>query len=171
MQEASSPAETAVDEEKQAVLAGEIISKSLSQPSPLLFMLHELQDTFGSISETNISQISEALNTPMPEILAIVTFHKQFKLNMGGEAALVARNTIRVCSGAPCHVKGSQTIMDKIAELLEIQAGEVTKDQRFAFEVVDCLGACGVSPVMMINDDIHGNLTTDKLPDIFNNYK
>ncbi len=152
------------------VLIAEIVAQGVKQPSPLLYILHELQEKTESISEEAISQISEALKIPMPEILALITFHPQFKLGFGDVAGPKARNVIRICSGAPCYANGAQTVIESISEMLEIQSGEATEDGRYVLEVVDCLGACGMSPVMMINDDIHGGLTSEQLPDILNKY-
>lgn len=149
----------------------EIVSEGLKQPSPLLFMLHGLQDKMGYVSEDAVFQIAEALKVPTPEILSIVTFHREFRLKLKNEPAPIeARHIIRLCSGAPCYTKGSTSIGEEITKLLNIQKGEVTEDKKFAFEVVDCLGTCGISPVMMINDDIHGNLTNEKLPEILGQY-
>lgn len=155
----------------KTLLAEKIISAGIKQPSPLLFILHGLQDEIGYVPEDAIRMISDSLKLPMPEVLSLVTFHRQFKLKMNNEPENVARNTIRVCSGTPCYTKGSQPVIDKLCELLEIEKGETTKDQRFALEMVDCLGVCGMSPVMMINEDIYGNLTAEDLPEYLDKYK
>ena len=160
-----------VDLVDKSLLAQEIICKSVNQPSPLLYMLNELQAKVGYISENAVHQIADTLKIPQPEALSIITFHRQFKLKMNNEPDIVARNVIRVCSGAPCYTNGSQLIVDKLFELLGIQKGEITKDSRFALEVVDCLGTCGMSPVMMVNEDIHGNLTGEQVPQLLDNYK
>lgn len=168
--------EAVVNEDVGAIdetpLVKEIVSNGLSQPSPLLFMLHEIQDKIGYVSEDAVYQISDSLKVPTPEVLSVVTFHRQFKLRLKNEPAPIeARNVIRLCSGAPCHTKGSSSILEELCKLLKIQKGEVTEDKKFALEVVDCLGSCGMSPVMMINEDIYGDLATEQLPGYLDAYK
>ncbi len=153
-------------------LIEKVVFEGVSQPSPLLFMLHELQAKMGYVSEDAVCQISEALKIPTPEVLSFVTFHQQFKLKLKHEPVPIeARNIIRLCSGAPCHTKGSSTILDTLCKLLNVQKGEVTQDKKFALELVDCLGTCGMSPVMMINEDIHGDLSAEHLADLLNKYE
>ncbi len=155
----------------EPVLAQEIISEGLTQPSPLLFMLHRLQDEVGYVSEETVYHLSEALKVPMPEIISIVTFHRQFKFKLTNEPEPVARNIIRVCSGAPCYSKGSSPITEELCKLLEIDKGEATEDKKFFLEEVDCMGACAMSPVMMINEDIYGELETDQVPAFLEKYE
>jgi len=161
-------AEEAVNE---SLITKEAIIKGLKQPASLLFILHELQEKIGFISEDSIYQVSESLAIPRPEIISVVTFHRQFKLKRKNEPEVAARNIIRVCSGTPCYSKGSKPITEKLCEMLGIQRGEATKDKRYLLEESDCMGVCAMAPAMMINEDIHGELTAEKLPEILGKYK
>ncbi len=78
---------------------------------------------------------------------------------------------IRVCTGTACHVRGAEKIMDKLTEELDIQPGETTDDLKFTIEPVACIGCCGLAPVIMVNDDTHGRLTPDEIPEILEKYK
>ncbi len=153
----------------ELLLVKEIVDKGLIQPSPLLFILHSLQDQLGYVSEDAIYQISASLNVPTPEVLSVVTFHRQFKLKLKHEPE-IARNVIKVCSGTACYVKGAQMILDKLSGLLEIQKGEITKDKRFGLETVDCLGTCSMAPAIIINDDIFGSVEVGQLAGFLENY-
>jgi len=108
--------------------------------------------------------ISEAMGVPLEKIYGIATFYAQFTLSPKG------KYRCSVCLGTACYVKGAQAIYDKLVELLGIQEGECTPDGKFSLEACRCVGACGLAPVMMINDDVYGRLTPEMLPDILAKY-
>jgi NADH:ubiquinone oxidoreductase subunit E len=94
----------------------------------------------------------------------VATFYSQFHLNPRG------KNIIRVCQGTACHVRGAKAILKALEDTLKITAGKTTPDLKFTLETVACIGACGLSPVMMVNDDTHGRLTPEIVPQILSRY-
>ncbi|NLF27752.1 MAG: NAD(P)H-dependent oxidoreductase subunit E, partial [Clostridiales bacterium] len=109
--------------------------------------------------------IAEGLGVPLSEIYGVATFYSQFALEPRG------RFVIGVCMGTACYVKGSKEILDRLTRGLEIKVGSTTADGRFTLRDTRCLGACGLAPVIMINDDVYGRLVPDDLPGILDKYR
>jgi len=110
-------------------------------------------------------KISEGMGVPLAEIYGVVTFYTQFYLKPKG------RFRINVCLGTACYVKGANLIMDKLQEKLGIHVGDCTEDGKFSLEACRCIGACGLAPVIMINDDVYGRLTPDDVEGVLEKYK
>ena len=108
--------------------------------------------------------ISAGLDVPLAEIYGIVTFYTQFSLNPKGDYQ------IAVCLGSACYVKGSGDILDKIKEKLGIDVGECTPDGKFSIDATRCIGACGLAPVLTVNDEVYGRLGVDDVDDILAKY-
>ncbi|RLE12712.1 NADH-quinone oxidoreductase subunit NuoE [Candidatus Aerophobetes bacterium] len=149
------------DEEK----INQIIDRYRDDPGPLISILQEVQATFGYLPKDALSHLSRRLKIPESKIWGVVTFYSQFYLEPRG------RNTIKVCLGTACHVKGSDKILDKLRKILGIKEGQTTKDLKFSLETVRCLGTCFLAPVMMINNDYYGRLTPDRVEHIVNQYR
>lgn len=147
-------------QELQAILA-----KYQGKKGSLIPVLQEAQDLYGYLPESAIRHIARELNIPTSEVYGVVTFYSQFHLKPRG------RNIIKVCQGTACHVRGGKAILGQIQDSLKIKPGETSDDLRFTLEIVACIGACGLAPVIMINDDTHGRLTPDVLDDILNKYE
>lgn len=130
----------------------------------LIPVLQKAQDIYGYLPKPVLETIADELGVPVAEVFGVVTFYAQFHLNPRG------KNIIRVCQGTACHVRGASGILDAIAGHLKIKAGETTKDLSFTLETVACLGACGLAPVIMVNDETHGRLTPDAVPGILDSY-
>jgi len=143
----------------------EIIEKYKDTRGALIPVLHEAQEVYGYLPLSVQKRISEGLNIPLAEIYGVVTFYTQFSLKPKGE------NRINVCMGTACYVKGASQIVEKIQEVLGIHVGDVTEDGKFSLDVCRCVGACGLSPVVMINDEVYGKLTPDMIEDILNKYR
>ncbi len=126
--------------------------------------LQFVQKSRGYIPEDGLEYVSEFSNTSLAKVYGIATFYSQFYLEPQGE------HTIKVCQGTACHIKGANEIYDSLLSELQIAPGEVTPDGKFTLTTVRCLGACSLAPVMMIDEDIHGNLTPDKAVDILGEY-
>jgi NADH-quinone oxidoreductase subunit E len=105
------------------------------------------------------------LNIPFSEVFGVVTFYAQFHLKPRG------RNIIRVCLGTACHVLGGGKIFDRLQEILGVENGGTTEDLRYTLESVACIGACGLAPCIMINDDTHGRLVPGGLEEILEQYQ
>lgn len=142
-----------------------IIEKHKDMKGALIPVLHEIQDLYGYLPEDALMKVSEKLNVPMTEIYGVASFYSIFALKPKGE------HVIRVCLGTACYVKGSQSIIDKISQELDIEIGKTTKDGKFTLEATRCLGACGLAPVMVIGDRVYGRLTVEQIPRILSEYK
>jgi len=109
--------------------------------------------------------VSREMKIRPSELYGVATFYSQFHLNPRG------RHIIRVCRGTACHVRGSLAILDRLKKTLQVEENGTTEDLRFTLEPVACLGACGLAPVMMVDEDTHGRLTPDKVMEILNSYE
>lgn len=143
----------------------EIISKYKHTRGALIPVLHEAQELFGYLPVTVQKAVSEGLNIPLTEIYGVVTFYTQFSLEPKG------RFKIQVCLGTACYVKGAGAILDKFKEKLGINVGDCTEDGKFSLDACRCIGACGLAPVVMINEDVYGRLTPDDVEGIIEKYK
>ena len=143
----------------------EILEKYKGMNGALIPALQEAQNAYGYLSREVIERIAEKMAIPVSQIYGVVTFYSQFHLNPRG------RNIIRVCQGTACHVRGAKAVLQAIEEQLKIAAGATTPDLKFTLETVACIGACGLAPVLMVNDDTHGRLTPDDIPGILAKYE
>jgi len=143
----------------------EFIENNRHKDGVLMLVLQEVQELFGYIPYEIAKLISKELKIPLAEIFGVATFYSQFSLHPKGE------NVIGVCLGTACYVKGGQEILKKIEELLGITVGQTTPDGRFSIDATRCLGSCGLAPVMMINGQIHGRLTADRVEEIIEQYR
>lgn len=119
-------------------------------------VLQDIQDAFGYIPEDAVEWFSKKLDIPASRFFGITTFYAQFHLKPRG------KNIISVCCGTACHVKGSNKIAERIKKDLSLNSeGETTEDKRFTFEVVRCVGACSIAPVVLVNNRVYGDMTVD----------
>jgi len=142
-----------------------ILEKYEGQKGALIPILQQVQDLYNYLPKVTLEYVAEKTGVPISSIYGVVTFYSQFHLQPRG------KNIIRVCQGTACHVRGGKLILQKVEKELGIKAGHTTDDLRFTLETIACLGACGLSPVMKINDDTHGRLTEDDVPKILAQYK
>ncbi len=142
----------------------EVIAKYKDQDGPLMPVLQEAQAIYGYLPIEVQKMISEGLDIPLEHIYGVVTFYAQFSLAPKGEYK------IGVCLGTACYVKGSGDILNKIKEIIGIDVGECTPDGKFSLEATRCIGACGLAPVMTINEDVYGRLVVGDIPDILKKY-
>ncbi|APG25432.1 NADH-quinone oxidoreductase subunit NuoE [Syntrophotalea acetylenica] len=131
----------------------------------LIPVLQGAQDIYGYLPAEVLETISKELNIPFSEVFGVVTFYAQFHLKPRG------RNIIRVCLGTACHVLGGGKIFDRLQEILGVENGGTTEDLRYTLESVACIGACGLAPCIMINDDTHGRLVPGGLEEILEQYQ
>ena len=142
-----------------------ILAKYEGQKGSLIPILQEVQGLYNYLPKDVLEYVAVKTGVPISEIYGVVTFYSLFHLNPRG------RNIIRVCQGTACHVRGGKLILQALEKELGIKAGHTTEDLRYTLETVACIGACGLAPVMQINDDTHGRLTPDKLPAILKRYQ
>ena len=128
-------------------------------------VLQQAQEIFGYLPKDVLIKISKEINVPISQIFGVVTFYAQFHLEPRG------KNIIRSCQGTACHVRGAKAVLASIKEKLGLKDGQVTTpDLKFTLETVACIGACGLAPVFMVNDDTHGRLTPESVGPILDKY-
>ncbi len=142
-----------------------VIAAHKDQKGAVIPVLHEAQNIYGYLPMEVQKMISEGLNVPLAEIYGIVTFYAQFSLNPKG------KYQIGVCLGTACYVKGSGDILDEVKKILNIEVGECTPDGKFSLDATRCIGACGLAPVITINEDVYGRLGKGEIADILKKYE
>ncbi len=142
-----------------------VIDEFKGKEGPLMPVMHKAQELFGYLPIEVQNFISEALDIPMSDVYGVATFYSQFSLKPKG------KYFIGVCLGTACYVKGAQKILDELAKELNIKPGDTTEDMKFTLEATRCLGACGLAPVLMVNDDVYGRLVTSDVKGIVDKYK
>ena len=141
-----------------------VIEEHKGQPGATMPVLQAAQEIFGYLPEEVQIMVAEGLDIPLSEVYGVATFYAQFVLEPQGE------HVIGVCLGTACYVKGSQAVLDRLAEELKVPVGKTTADGKFTLNATRCLGACGLAPVMMIGDEVYGRLTPDEIPGILAKY-
>ena len=148
----------------------EAIDRTLSQyknaeRSDLIPILQDIQDSIGYVHRDAVKKVSYKLNIPPSKIFGVLTFYNQFRTQPPG------KYHIMVCRGTACHVKGSEKILKVIQNTLKIEPGQTTRDGLFSIEVVACIGACGLSPVINISGEFYARVTPDSVRDILKTLK
>ena len=131
----------------------------------LIPILQEVQRELGFLSRESITEIGRHLNLPAAKIFGVATFYNQFRFQPLG------KYHIQVCRGTACHVKGSAKLLDVMCRILEIKPGQTSRDGLFSLEVVACIGACGLAPVICINGEFHAKLTPESVVGILDEYR
>lgn len=143
----------------------EIIADHRNTPGSVITVLRECQSTVGYLPVELIDYIAFGLNLPRSDVFGVASFYSLFSMQPKG------RHTIKICMGTACYVKGVKEVMDRISHTYALAQGETTEDRRFTLEAVRCLGACGLAPVMVVNSDTHGAVSSDKVLGIIDTYK
>lgn len=131
----------------------------------LIPVLQKVQSEIGFISKEAVIEIGSVLNLPSSKIYGVATFYNQFRFEPKG------RYHILVCRGTACHVKGSADTLEAVERELGIKAGKTSRDGLFSIEVVACLGACGLAPLICVNDEFYANVSRDKVSEIIKSYR
>jgi NADH:ubiquinone oxidoreductase subunit E len=142
-----------------------IIDSYKEKKGMLVNILQDVQAEYNFLPKDILVQLAEKLETPLSKIYSVATFYTAFSLKPRG------KHLISVCLGTACFVKGGRKILERIERDLGIEPGETTKDLRFSLETVRCLGCCGLSPVVRIDDKIYGQMRQERIPEILNRYK
>ncbi len=162
MSEKQVPAFNGTKEQEAKLM--EVIAKHKDSKGALIPVLHEAQEIYGYLPIEVQTMIAEGLDVPLSKVYGVVTFYAQFSLYPKG------KYNIAVCLGTACYVKGSGDIIDKFKQILNIDVGECTPDGKFSLEATRCIGACGLAPVLTVNDEVYGRLTVDDVEDILAKY-
>ena len=149
--------------EQEAKLV-EIIAGYKDVPGSMMPIMQEAQNIYGYLPIEVMQIIARETGAPLEEIYGIATFYAQFKLNPNGKYA------IAVCLGTACYVKGSGKIYNKLQEVLGIGGDECTEDRKYSLTASRCIGACGLAPVLTVNEDVYGRLTVDDVKGIIAKY-
>lgn len=152
------------EDPKQRALQ-EAFAKYRGVEGSLIPLLQEAQEIFGYLPGEIMQQIAKELHLPFSKVYGVATFYAQFHLKPRG------RHIIRVCTGTACHVRGADRLLESIREALGLAGEGTTEDLRYTLETVACLGACGLAPAMMINEDTYGRLTPAKAVEVLKEYQ
>ena len=142
-----------------------VIEECKNDKSLLMHVMQQAQAIYGYLPFEVQTMIADGMDIPLEKVYGVSTFYAQFALSPKGQY------NVSVCLGTACYVKGSQSVLDKICENLGIEAGECTDDGVFSIEACRCIGACGLAPVMTVNDEVYGKLTADDVDGILAKYK
>lgn len=143
----------------------EIIERYKGEEGVLIQLLLDIQSEFNWIPREVIARISETMQIPRSQIYRIVSFYKAMSLNP------VGRHIIQVCLGTACQVRGAPKILDRVEENLKIKEGDTTSDMRFSLKRVNCLGCCAMGPVVVVDGNYHGKITSAMVEDILEKYE
>ena len=141
-----------------------IIAENKDQKGALMPIMQKAQDIYGYLPIEVQTMIADGMNIPLEKVYGVATFYSQFALNPKG------KYQISVCLGTACYVKGSGDVYAKIEEILGIKGGECTPDGKFSLDACRCVGACGLAPVMMVNDEVFGRLKPDDVKGILEQF-
>jgi NADH-quinone oxidoreductase subunit E len=143
----------------------EIIERHGYQKAALIGILQDIQAKMNYLPRKALVQVAKSLDLPLTHIYEAATFYKAFSLEPRG------KHTIQVCLGTACHVRGGSRVLDYLENRLEVKPGETTKDQSFTLESVNCLGACALGPMMVIDKKYYGKINTNKIESILEKYQ
>ncbi len=143
----------------------QIIETHKDKEGKVMLVLHEVQEYLGYVPYEAQKMIAEGLNVSMADVYGVVTFYSRFSLTP------VGKYKVGVCMGTACYVKGADKVLEKIEQKLGIKAGETTEDGLFSIESMRCVGACGLAPVVTINEDVYGKLEPSEVFAILDKYK
>ena len=162
MADKSLPSLKGTQEQEQKLL--EVIAKNKDIPGALLPVLHEAQEIYGYLPIEVQQMVADGLNVSLSEVYGVATFYSRFSLTPKG------KHQISVCLGTACYVKGSDKVLEEVEKMLGIKSGECTPDGLFSIDSCRCVGACGLAPVMMIDEEVYGKLTPAEVHKIIANY-
>lgn len=149
-----------IDIQEEMGMVGNVLSDEQKRRAVLIHAFHILQKENNYLPEDKLKSLSEELNIPLAEVYSTASFYKQFYFKPRG------KNIVCVCVGTACHVRGAQEVVNKLEDSFGIKAGETTEDLSVTLETVGCVGCCGLAPVVVVNDEIMGNVTPAKTDDM-----
>ncbi len=153
------------DTAEQAAKLDAVIAECTGDVSKLMHVMQEAQNIYGYLPFEVQQKIAEGMNVPMEKVYGVATFYAQFALSPKGKYA------ISVCLGTACYVKGAQELLDELSAQLGIEAEECTADGKFSLTACRCIGACGLAPVITVNEDVYGKITAADIAGILAKYQ
>ena len=142
----------------------DVIEKWKERKGSLIMILHEIQNKYGYVPRGVSFELSRMLEVPLARIYEVITFYNYFKTDPPG------RHLISVCMGTACYLKGGGEVLSELKSILNVEEGQTSEDGIFQLQVVRCLGCCGLAPVVMIDETVHGNVKPDEIPEILSRY-
>jgi NADH:ubiquinone oxidoreductase subunit E len=142
-----------------------IVAKHKDRKGPLMPILQEINGALNYFPESVLRYVSQETGYPLAHIYRIVTFYGSFSVTPRG------KHMVNVCMGTACYVRGSETLMEKFTDVLEVKPGETTPDREFTLNSVRCIGCCGLAPAVMIGDQVYGKLKASQVPDVIKTYR
>ena len=139
----------------------EFCKKHKREKASLIPVLQEVQEKLGYLPVTAVHDIAHYLGITGNEVFGVITFYAQFRTTP------IGRNLVRVCRGTACHVRGGVAILKEVEKRIGIRAGETAQDMEYTLETVACIGACSLAPTMVVNGETHGQMTTQKVAELF----
>ncbi|UCE39620.1 MAG: NADH-quinone oxidoreductase subunit NuoE [Thermoplasmata archaeon] len=147
-------------EENELTKIDTILKKYEDEVGVLISILQDINEEFNYLPENALRYVSEKLGIPLSQIYHVATFYTAFSLTPRGE------HIVKVCQGTACHVRGTRAVLDEITRILDVKPGETTEDLQYTLETVNCLGACALGPVMVLDKEYHGNMSPSKVKKI-----
>ena len=147
-------------EQSPEEFVSDILSSHVNSPGQLLPVLLDIQHKVGYLPEGGVQAIAEFLGIDVGEIYSVASFYSQFRLTP------VGKNYIQVCRGTACHIRGAPRILGELENQTGISEGETSSDMKYTLETVACMGCCALAPVIKINNNVHGELTTSEAGNI-----
>jgi NADH-quinone oxidoreductase E subunit len=144
---------------------GKIVDKYHNEKSSLIAVLQDVQEKYNWLPPEALRLISERLCVPLIDVYSVATFYRAFSLTPRG------KHVVTVCLGTACHVRGAPTVMDRAKHKLKIEPGDTTPDGNFTLESVNCLGACALAPIVVVDGKYYGQTTIQKVDHIVDQYK
>ncbi len=146
-------------------LKGIIEGEYNNDPENVIMILQAIQRRYNYLPRPSLEYLSEKIGIPLSKIYGVATFYSTFSLEPRG------RNIISICLGTACHVRGGERIRERIEDALNISDGETTEDKCFTLESVRCIGCCSLGPVVKINEDVHGRISSDQVNKVLSKYE
>lgn len=154
-----------IDVQEEMGMVGDVLTDEQKRRAVLIHAFHKIQKENNYLPEEKLIEISQELKIPLAEVYSTASFYKQFYFKPRG------KNIVCVCVGTACHVRGAPAVVSKLEEAFGIKAGETAKDLSVTLETVGCVGCCGLAPVVVVNDEIVGELTHSKTDSVIENIK
>ncbi len=142
-----------------------VIEKYQGKPGVLIPVLEEIQEIVGFLPESLQRHVAFGLDVPLSQVYGVVTFYSYFTMKPRG------KYEIKVCLGTACHVRGGQRVLERVEQKLHIEPGDCTEDRQYSLDVVRCIGACGVAPIMVVNKDVHKQVKPAKVDLVLGKYQ
>ncbi len=153
------------DPQDVRILVRSLVKEKGFEKAELIPILHEINSKLGYISDDAIQELTDLMHIPASHIYSVATFYRMLSTEPHG------RHVIQFCESAPCHVAGGRLVWQKLQSELGLQNGETSEDEKWTLLTTSCLGVCGVGPVLVIDQDIYGNVTPEQVSEILNNYE